>query len=81
MQLAERVIPTLRSRLESAGVTQGQIADRLGISQAAVSRRLRGEVSLDLVDIEVIAELLGIPPADVLADDPESAAPAVRAGA
>lgn len=44
-----------------ARVTQSMIAHRLGKSQAAVSRRLSGEVAFDVNELGAVAELLEVP--------------------
>ncbi len=49
--VADRVLPTLRAmlarRLDERGATQQSIADHLGVSQAAVSNYLGGDVPLE----------------------------------
>lgn len=49
--IADRVIPTLRgdlaTELHDRGLTQQEIADRLGVTQASVSKYLSGEFSRD----------------------------------
>jgi predicted transcriptional regulator len=41
--------------------TQMKIAGVLGVSQAAVSRKLRGEVPFEIEDLSVLAEEWGVP--------------------
>jgi transcriptional regulator with XRE-family HTH domain len=42
-------------------VTQQKLASGLGLSQAAVSRRLRGDVPFDVAMLSDVADLLGVP--------------------
>lgn len=49
--VVERFVPTARAmlatELDSLGLTQEEIADRLGVSQAAVSQYVRGDVTVE----------------------------------
>jgi transcriptional regulator with XRE-family HTH domain len=46
--------------------TQQRIADRLGVSQAAVSRRLMGDVEFTVGELAAVAEVLGVHVAELL---------------
>lgn len=46
---------------------QATVARHLGLSQGAVSRRLTGEVSFRVAELELLAELLGLHPATFFA--------------
>lgn len=66
--IGERV----RLALWRARLTQLQLAEALGVDQAAVSRRLRGQTPWKASDVEVAAKLLDLTVADLMA--PEAAA-------
>ena len=59
---AERVINHLHAQMRSHRVSQATVASALGISQAAVSRRLLREVPMSLDEFETIAAVLGANP-------------------
>lgn len=63
---AQRVAHSIRARLRANGVSQSTVAEVLGTSQAAVSRRLVGDVPLSVEDLDVIAQLLDVAIADLL---------------
>lgn len=46
--------------------TQTDLADVLGLSQSAASRRLNGQVAIDLGELAVIADWLALPLAELL---------------
>lgn len=56
---AERVAAAVRSELARQRIPQATIAARLGISQAAVSRRLSGAVPFDVSELAAVADVLG----------------------
>ena len=62
----EIVAANVRVELARRRLGQVQVAYALGLSQAAVSRRLKGSVPLDVNELSVIADLLGLTPADLL---------------
>lgn len=62
----DQVAANVRGELARRRLGQVQIAQALGISQAAVSRRLNGSVPLDVNELAVIARLLGVSAADLL---------------
>lgn len=52
-------------------ITQKQLADSLELSVSTASRLLRGKVSLSVSVLKKISQLLGINPADILAQADE----------
>lgn len=56
---AERVIEDLRVEIFRQRLTQGRIAASTGYSQSTISRRLSGEVSPTLDELEKIAAAAG----------------------
>lgn len=67
--LRERVAEELRALLARRKVTPTELGRRLGKSQTWVWRRLEGEVAFDLNDLEAIAAVLAVTPADLLPPD------------
>jgi len=65
----ERVAGNIRAEMARGNITQGAIANALGLTQQAVSRRLKGVVAIDLDELAVIAEVLGTTRAALLGDD------------
>lgn len=51
----------VRGEMARRGVTQAQLAKVLGLSQAAVSARLRGETPFDINELARIAGFLDVP--------------------
>lgn len=64
---AERVAQEVRAEMARQRVSQTALAALLDTSQAAVSRRLRGQVPFDIIELEVIAARLGVPVAQFVA--------------
>lgn len=56
------------------GVTQSQLASHLGMAQAAVSRRLRGETSWRVDELQAVADFLDVPVSALLPIAPAGAA-------
>lgn len=54
--------------MADAGLTQQRVADSLGILQSQLSRRLSGQVSFDLTELEQVAELCGVPTSQLTPD-------------
>jgi transcriptional regulator with XRE-family HTH domain len=50
----------IRALREKAGISQRQVAESLGISQAAYSRLETGEVEVSLNKLFVLAEMYGL---------------------
>lgn len=57
--LAQRILDDLRVAFFRQRMTQGQIAASTGFSQSTISRRLNGEVSPTLEELEKIAAAAG----------------------
>lgn len=53
---------------EDAGITQAELAARLGRTQSFVSKYEQGERRLDVIDFALVCHHLGVVPGDVLAD-------------
>jgi transcriptional regulator with XRE-family HTH domain len=53
---------------EKAGLTQVDVAGRLGKPQSYVSKYERGERRLDFVEFVLLAEILDLQPADFFSD-------------
>lgn len=54
------VLRCLRDARKRAGLTQGQLAERLGETQSFVSRCERGERRLDILELRVFCQAMGI---------------------
>ncbi|MEJ7592041.1 MAG: helix-turn-helix transcriptional regulator [Planctomycetaceae bacterium] len=54
------VIQLLKELRKSAGVTQVQIAEKLGQSQSLFSKYERGELRLDVIQLRTVAQTLGL---------------------
>lgn len=63
----------VRAEVARRRVRQADLADLLGISQQAMSRRLHGEVSLTVDELKLIAAHLDMP-VHVLLGEPQAAA-------
>jgi transcriptional regulator with XRE-family HTH domain len=61
MQINEQVASTVRAEMARNNVTQQKLADALNLSQAAVSRRLKGLVPFDVSELEIVARVVGRP--------------------
>jgi len=62
----QRVAGIVRTELADHGITQAEVAAALGVSQQAVSRRLRGQVSFNVTELHVVASLIGVEAASLL---------------
>lgn len=51
----------VRGEMARRRVTQARLSSALGISQAAVSKRLRGETPFDINELALIARVLDVP--------------------
>ncbi len=64
----DEVVRNIRVEMARHDLTQAQLAERLGISQVAVSKRLRGVVPISVAELLRVAELLNVSAADLLRD-------------
>jgi transcriptional regulator with XRE-family HTH domain len=53
------VFPKLKKTREEAGISQVQLAAKLGQTQSAVSKIERGERRLDVVELRAVCKALG----------------------
>ncbi len=60
------VAGNVRALMARRGVSQHQVADVLGLSQTAVSKRLRGVTPWDVNEMGTLAEAFGVPIAVLL---------------
>lgn len=60
------LIDVLVSARKEAGLTQQQVADRLGKPQSFVSKVERGERRIDVIEFSAVAEAIGITPTALL---------------
>ena len=56
----EAVLRLLREAREHAGLTQVQLAEKLGQSQSFVSKAERGDRRLDIVQLRTVLKVLGV---------------------
>lgn len=61
MRKARRTYPNLASYLEGTGQTQHQLAQRLGMSQPAISKLVRGLLQPSLHEALRISRIVGVP--------------------
>lgn len=61
-------MPNIKNKIKECGFTTQQIAERLGISQQAVSQAINGNPTLSR--LEQIAGALGIPVSELVSDVP-----------
>lgn len=59
--LAEFARGQIRAEMARRELTTAQLAARLGVSDMWVSRRVRGLVEIELIELERIAKALGVP--------------------
>lgn len=59
---AADIAANVRAELARRAITQGAVAEALGLSQPQVSARLRGSVMFRIDELLTIAALLDLPP-------------------
>lgn len=64
--LSGAVAANIRAELARQRVSQAQVAERLGLSQAAVSRRLSGQTPFEIDEVAEVASLLDVAPSHLL---------------
>jgi len=63
-------MPDIKKKIKALGFTTQQIAEKLNITQQAVSQAINGNPSLSR--LEDIAGAIGITVSELVADDPDS---------
>jgi transcriptional regulator with XRE-family HTH domain len=58
---AMRVADSVRAEMARRKITQTELAESLGMTQPAISRRMSGAVPFDTEELGRIADLLGVP--------------------
>lgn len=58
----------IRDVIDRAGLRQADVAEALGLTQPAVSRRLNGHTDWTLGELRVVAALAGVPVADLVTE-------------
>lgn len=69
INIADRTSGEIRAEMARQRLSQTDLADRLGISQAKLSRALNGKVPLTIDFIQDVADALGVPFAALLVTD------------
>lgn len=64
--LAGQTAREIRAEMGRQGVSQETLAVRLGWTQRSLSRRLTGDVAVDMSELERIAEALAVPVARLI---------------
>ena len=54
------VAATVRAEMARSRVTQATLAARLHLSQAAVSRRLKGDVAFNADELTIVSQVVGV---------------------
>lgn len=57
----EAIGANVRAEMSRHGVTQAAVAERTGLPQSAVSRRLQGRTPWTAAELSQVADLLGVP--------------------
>jgi transcriptional regulator with XRE-family HTH domain len=55
------VLRLLRAARDKAGITQVELAEKLGLTQSFVSKIERGDRRLDIVQLRTVCKVLGLP--------------------
>jgi len=72
------LLTVLKAARKRAGVSQVDLAERLGNTQTFVSKCERGERRIDAVELVEFAEALGVPPLGLLGEYLEQRAARLR---
>ena len=59
--LVERVAGEVRAEMARQHVSQSEVAQKLGVTQQTLSKRLSGLRPIDLAELEQLATVLGVP--------------------
>ena len=68
--LSRSVSANIRAEMARRGLTQGVLAEALGLSRPSISNRFRGVVPWTVDELAIVADGLGIDPADLLRTHP-----------
>ena len=60
----------IKSILKEKGMSQTELAEKLGITSAGLTKRLKGYSKCDLAFLERVSEVLGVPVVSLI-DDPK----------
>lgn len=64
--LWETVAANIRAYAGVANISRADMARALGVARPTVGRKWNGEAPWSLVDLEIVAEVLGVTPADLI---------------
>jgi transcriptional regulator with XRE-family HTH domain len=64
--LRETAAEEVRALMARRRISQSRLAQQVGLTQSALSRRLTGDIAFDLDEIERIAIALGVDPRDLI---------------
>lgn len=75
--LSQRVAATVRAEMARLGVSQHDLANALGVTQQAVSLKIKGSRPMTIDELDIVAPLLGMTVVELLADakSPRSGGP------
>jgi transcriptional regulator with XRE-family HTH domain len=71
---SRHVAEEIRAVLARRRISGKEMASALGLSQFAMSRRLRGETPFSLDELDAVARHLGVPVSSLITDPAEPAA-------
>lgn len=71
---AEAVGKRVRAEMDHQHIRQTAVARRLGISQAAVNRRITGEIPFNVAELAAVARLLDVDICSFLVEEPAEVA-------
>ena len=63
-----RCLELFRRVRERQGMTQEQLAERLGVTQSFISKCERGERRIDVIELRSFCRAMGVPPASFVAE-------------
>lgn len=73
IQAAAKLKRVWTTKARELGITQDSVADRMGITQGAVSQYLNGKIPMNYLTLVAFASALEIDPSDIRTDLPEQA--------
>lgn len=69
MNTTDRIRARIREIMKDRGLSQGALADAVGVSRATINNYLCGDTPMTLDRADQIAGVLGVTLADLVADD------------